>query len=106
MCKFCTTNEAVEALKRSLADLDMQLGYCPVCGCPIKLTQIMNSFLNEAFENLKYTHTDENGKLMRTVILPSEKPKKTATPINMGIDLDKVNIRKEMILLKEAGVIK
>ena len=104
-CPCCGNEAKWTVLKAVMNGLKLNLQYCPVCSNSIYVKEFLDNMkagLAEVTIQFPDTETvkDENGnELILDRELGHGAPKKTYTPSDMSIDLDKVDITREMKIL-------
>lgn len=113
-CEFCSNPANIDGLQDVLGE-DASLRYCPICGDDINITYFivkMEGVVKEAFEKAtldiarqsKENQTVEiDGEVLEFERLPSPKKKPPVKPKSMAVDLDNIDITKEMELLEKRG---
>lgn len=75
--------------------------YCPICGQNIKILELFARTFNELIEQHRKETVKIDGEELEYVRVPSDPKtdKKEVKPMDMSIDLDKIDISKEMLML-------
>lgn len=104
-CEFCRTREDWDRLATKLGT-DIKLNYCPVCGEASYIKDFLewmraanDAAIKSLMTALPDTILDENGNELKFERAKSTE-KKPVKPMDMSIDLDKVNIDYEMSLIQ------
>lgn len=108
LCEFCSDSKNIKTFKKFLDDMDFKASYCPICGEKIYIYPYDKLF--EFFEaaskalNIKMEYVTVDGELLLLDRKPSKKEnpvKVISHPIEMKVDLDNINIDREMEMLKK-----
>lgn len=104
-CPCCGDEAKWSMLKAIMNDLKLPLEYCPVCGNGVYIKKFLDN-LKSGLAKIEIqfpdteTVTDENGKeLILDRSVGHGTTKKSYTPPDMSIDLDKIDIEREMKIL-------
>lgn len=101
MCECCRNIAKWDVLKAAMRELNLPLNYCPVCSSPRQVSILLNELAEIDIEVLlPETIRDENGKEMILDRSPQHGTVKSYTPPSLAIDLDKIDIEREMKLLE------
>lgn len=98
-CECCTNKTRWLTLKACMAGLKLPLNYCPVCSTPAAIRAFLDN-MDKLEIHIPEVITDENGKKLILDRGPLWSPTKEAyTPPDMSVDLDKIDIEREMKIL-------
>lgn len=108
-CKYCSNHNNIENIKIVLNNANVNLVYCPICGEEIKdlsyqddITKMFYNALKALNIKMEYVTIDGELFLVDREIPKKEKSIKVIShPIDMKVDLNKINIDKEMEMLKK-----
>lgn len=116
MCKFCNDPNNLAALERWLNRnaYGVFLTTCPVCGIDLKVARYLKSIeedLDEMWCDVReqilasVEETVEiDGETLTLERIPSDPKKPAPKPMDMTFDLDKVNIDRELELIKQTQI--
>lgn len=117
-CKFCIDEKNLQNLASAVPG-DYKLRYCPVCGTDIAQTTLFMQILEEAdrsfkdgwrklFMTAEIQKTKKegetvkiDGEILEFERLPPKEKKFISKPFELGVDLDKIDISREMEILKK-----
>ena len=94
-CSFCSDRKQFETFRERFGGPD-NVQYCPLCGTPVYIQDILDYIEQELAKPLLETCTDDEGN-----ILIVERVHTDDKPMSMELDLDKINIDREICLLAE-----
>lgn len=101
-CEFCSEATNVEKYRLAL-DPTIPLHYCPACGENLNLVNVlfcMEKAVREAWAEENNT-VEIDGEILKFERLPSPEKRPPVKPRDMTVDLDKIDISKEMAMLRE-----
>lgn len=106
-CYLHSYREQIEGV-RAVLKRPEDLQYCPVCGMPMYLINAINQLkeqLEITFADMQETCTDEEGNVLIVERTPweSKDGKPAPKPMDMTIDLDNINIDREVCMMEEAN---
>lgn len=110
-CEYCMSRDAREHIRRALGSY-MHVVYCPCCGSNMAIVawffdarETAEGELTNAFIEMdKANETVEiDGETLTVEHVPPKNKKKNQTckPMDMGVDLDKIDIAREMAMLED-----
>lgn len=103
-CPCCSDWRVWGEVKILLSEHGAELNYCPVCGQHVGILNFLRNLRNEI--ELQTMHLsdlieDENGKPMIQERTPWSNPKDPTKHRSLGVDLDKIDISREMEFLEK-----
>lgn len=96
MCEFCKNEALVKGFKDE--QFPREVRYCPVCGDSFHIGEFFRR-LNDYTKNLLMETVEVDGEVLEYVKVPSKGTDGVSKPLSMAIDLDKVNIDRELEML-------
>lgn len=99
-CSFCSDRKQFETFRERFGGPD-NVQYCPLCGTPVYIQDILDYIEQELAKPLLETCTDDEGNILIVERIPSDAKNPAAKPMSMELDLDKINIDREICLLAE-----
>ena len=94
-CSFCNDRKQFATFRERFGGPD-EVQYCPLCGTPVYIQDILDYLETELAKPLLETCTDDEGNIMIV-----ERVHTDDKPMSMELDLDKINIDREICLLAE-----
>lgn len=102
-CLFCNDRKQFATFRERFGGPD-EVQYCPLCGTPVYIQDILDYLETELAKPLLETCTDEEGNILIVKRIPSEKHSESSSkPMDMGIHLDEINIDREVCMLEKAN---
>ena len=104
MCDLCNDKERLDDLRWEFENrLFIELRYCPVCGENLQFVENLRKLFDIVDSSCVPETVEIDG---RRLVVEREKPKvedkKTKmTPINMAMDLEKIDISREVAMLNK-----
>lgn len=104
-CEFCKNAFVMD----DLADLVSghgEVNFCPVCGANLQVQRTLVQIMNSLSADVPHIIKDENGEVIIFERQPSDPPEKKepVKPMDYSIDLDNVNIDREIEILNKRGI--
>lgn len=96
MCEFCKNEALVKRFKDE--QFPREVRYCPVCGDSFHIGEFFRR-LNDYTKNLLMETVEVDGEVLEYVRAPSETKEGMSKPMSMKIDLDKVDIDRELEMI-------
>lgn len=97
-CECCTNKAKWMVLKSCMNALQLPLDYCPVCSLPVHVRTFLDN-MAKIEVCIPEVITDENGKTITLYRSPQHGTVTAYTPPDLSINLDKIDIEREMKLL-------
>lgn len=100
-CPCCSNQEVLDTAKEFFKNRGIEMRHCPVCKRPLESFDITRwlkgYFATQTFDVI----VDENGNPMVLERTPWSSDKPESKRMSYGIDLDKIDISREMALLEK-----
>lgn len=112
-CKCCYNLEKIAEIREKIGPA-IELNCCPVCGSDLNIARFslsMKDGVEEEFRKLYATAyikrerrnetVEIDGEILPVVHVPTPMDKPVSKPLDLAVDLDKIDITREMAMLQE-----